>query len=316
MKNSEDKALILIDKFHSGQASKEEMDMLDYWKNSSEGNTKLYHEFIRLLEIINNLKEWRQFDKKKAWYKFQNKIGSKSLRIARQLMAAAAILAFVLAATFYNFSSGDVSSSTPFLSGQEDKFSVLTDGSELFLDDNAIVYTANFKNDSRFLRTEGSYFVNVAHDAEAPFTLETERVALKVLGTSFKVSENEDETIIKVRDGKVLITNYDGATYTVSEGRQIKIENDYDVSISRIQDKNWGLFVKSYQDESLFNVLNDLATQYGNLKISASSINPSCRITTTIQDSTILEILEELDLLFDIQYSIKDGIITVEKISC
>ncbi|WP_235298386.1 FecR family protein [Portibacter marinus] len=316
MSNSNEKAFILIDKFHSGQASQEELNSLDDWKRSSSGNVKLFEELIRLLEIINNLKDWRTFDNKKAWHKFQSEIGSKGLRITRQIMAAAAIFIFVLAATLWNFVGNGVGNSASYLSGNEFKFSVLNDGSELFLSQDAKIYTTNFKADSRFLRTEGSYFVNVAHNTEAPFTLETERVSLKVLGTSFKVSENNDETIIKVRDGKVLITNYDGATYTVEKGRQILINDDYDVSISNIADEDWGLFAKSYEDESLFNVLNDLATEYGNLKIAPSSIDLSCRLTTKIQNSTVLEILQELDLLFNVEYSVSAGIITVHKITC
>ncbi len=315
MDTRNDKAFILIDKFHSGQATQDEVASLKEWKNLSHKNTKLFNDLISLLNLISNLKDWRQFDQGKAWKRFQAKLGRKGFRISRQLMAIAAVFIFVLAATVYNFSGRLAGIEASYISGASSKFSMLLDGSELFPDNNAKIFTDNFAINNRFLRTEGDFFVHVARNESAPFTMETERVSIKVLGTSFKVEEDEDETIVKVRDGKVLITSYDGAEYKVTAGQKFSIKNRK-VTLGKVVAEDWGLFAHSYEDESLFVVINDLAEEYSNLKFNPSGIDQTCRITTKISQSTIIEILDEMALIFDVRYIVEDGVVTIEHISC
>ncbi|GLR18351.1 FecR family protein [Portibacter lacus] len=315
MNKLKDSTYILIDKFHSGQASTEEVAMLHEWKGASQVNVKLYDELIQLLELVQNLKDWKQFDKSNAWDKLQDRIEKKPLKISWMLSIAAAILLLVFATTYTNFGGEWNAENSEYLTGSQQSFSILEDGTELFLTNDSRIKIDGFSKSSRALFTEGNYFVHVAHDKQHPFTIKTDKISIEVLGTSFKVEEDEEATKVKVRDGKVLITNMDGSQYTLKANESFILENGH-VNISKLKNENWGLYARNFEDESISHVLNELAKEFGHLKIDKAIQKSDCRITTKIGQSTIIEILEEIDLIFNIDYTIKDGTIVVNKISC
>lgn len=315
MSNLNDRTFILIDKFHSGQATADEISHLQTWKNSSANNLRSFNELISLLELVSNLKDWKQFDRGKAWSKFQSKINGNHLKISWKIYSIAAMLLLVLTATIGNFNSIFDGTAPEYISGSDEKFSILSDGSEIFHIENSKIFTSDFSEKSRVLTSEGSYFVNVKHDKINPFIINTQQISIEVLGTSFKVEEKEDETRVKVRDGKVLITSGDGARYTIEKDEML-VFSEGNVKVSKLNDEDWGLYTNEFNDETLFNLISELSENFGNVKINASAINPECRITTKIEEATIIEILEEIDLLFDVDYTIKKGTIIVNNISC
>ena len=315
MNSNINRAYILIDKYYTGQASEEEIDLLKQWKDSSSENIVVYNELIQLLDVISNIKDWKQFDNSKAWTRFQSKLKFQEFRFSwKKAVAVAAIFVLVSMATFTKFGAGTEGSGT-YLSGNDQRFSLLTDGSEIFLDPNSRIDVSAFNANNRILQSHGDFFVNVEHDAQKPFSIKTDNVTISVLGTSFRVEENNEITTVRVRDGKVRITVLDGSKYTI-EANQVFVSDGKDVSINSIANYDWGLYAKEFDDESVFNLLNELSDEFGNIKFSASEISPECRITTKISQSTVVEILQELSLIFDIDYTIKDGVIVVSKISC
>lgn len=315
MNSNINSAYILIDKYYTGQASEDELHMLKEWKDSSSENVVIYNELIQLLDVISNIKDWKQFDNSKAWIRFQSKLKFREFSISwRKVLAVAAISVLVLMATFTKFGSGAVDSGS-YLSGTDQRFSLLTDGSEIFLDPNSKIDVSGFKSDNRILHSQGDFFVNVKRNIKNPFSIKTDNVTISVLGTSFSVEEENEKTIVRVRDGKVSVTVLDGTKYTI-EANQILVSNGMDVSIKKMTTYDWGLYAKEFDDESVFNLLSELSNEFGNIKFSASEISPECRITTKISQSTVVEILQELSLIFDIDYTIKDGVIVVSKISC
>ena len=315
MNSNTNSAYILVDKYYTGQASVEEIYLLKEWKESSLENIELYNELIQLLDIISNIKDWKHFDNSRAWTNFQSKLKFQEFTFSwRKVLAVAAISILVLMATFSNFGLGtDISRS--YLTGLDQRFSLLADGSEVFLDVHSKIDISSFSANNRVLFSQGDFFVNVHHNPEKPFSIKTENITISVLGTSFSVEETSDVTTVRVRDGKVRITALDGTKYTI-EANQMLVSNGKDVSIKSMINYDWGLYEKEFDDESVFNLLSALSEEFGNIKFSASQISPECRITTKISQSTVVEILQELSLIFDIDYTIKDGVIVVSKISC
>ncbi len=316
--NKSDWAYILIDKFHSGQATKEEILRLNEWKSASPRNNQIYNETMQILNIIGRLKDWNQYDEIKAWQKIdttkENRTAGNLLVLRKVLAVAAVFLLFLTAVMWINFGSLTRGSSYVF-SGESTKYSILNDGSEIFFNQNAKVDYSAFKKDNRSISASGDFFINVAHDAGSPFVIHLQDLEIKVLGTSFFIDENNDDTRIAVRDGKVSVMNSEGERIIVEAGKQL-IATEGAFSIEPLKSSDWGLFSKTYNDEKLFSVLHDLADQFGNVSFSASNIDANCRITTKINQSTILEILDELSLIFNIDYTIKDGTVIVNKISC
>lgn len=315
MKHLSNETIVLIDKYHSGEASDEEVSILLKWKSASSSNLENYHDLINLLELIQSVRVWKQFDQNRAWLMLQNNISFKALKLTWIRYVAAAILLFVLVATVWDFSGKTEYSSPSYLSGSESKFSILKDGSELFLEKGSKIYTQHFTKNSRIIETEGSYFVNVEPDVKHPFKINTSRLSIEVLGTSFKVEEDEISTRVKVREGKVLITSSDGAKYNLGRNEMLTLAEGQ-VSLGRVGVKDWGLFSQNYEDESILHLMQDLKDQFGKLNISGIVVDPECKITTKIVQSTMLEILHEIGLIFQVDYKIKDGIVIVNNISC
>lgn len=314
--NKSDWAYILIDKYHSGQATKEEILRLNQWKSESAKNKQIYNETMQILNVVGRLKDWNQFDEIRAWKKIdaQENKEIQYLIIKRILAVAAVFLIFLTAVMWINFGSL-TSSNTYVYNGTSTKYSILNDGSEIFFNSNAIVDYSIFKLDNRTINASGDFFMNVAHDASSPFVIQLKDLEVKVLGTSFFIDENTEDTRIAVRDGKVSVTNSSGEKIIVEAGKQLTVKNST-FSLEPLASSNWGLFSRTYNDEKLFSVLHNLADEFGNISFSASNIDSNCKITTKINQSTILEVLDELSLIFNVDYTIKDGTIIVNRISC
>lgn len=316
MKIEIEKAYILIDKYHRGQANQEEILSLNAWKYSSSHNEIVFEEVIYLLDMIGGLKDWKQFDKNKAWNIFQKSVSLRKLRVSWQKIAGiAAIFVFVFAATFWKIGLFETNPTSKILLGIDQQFSIFDDGSEFVLASNAVIDVNDFSVTNRVLRTEGDYFVHVKTNPAKPFEIQTKNFKILVLGTSFEVDEDGSKSIVRVRDGKVRITTNNGTSHLVTGNEKFEYTGQ-EVRISKLDDYDWGLFQKSYKDESVFNLLNDLANKYPYFKFSSESISPECRITTKIEQASVVEILEELSLIFKVSYNIEKGKIVVNQISC
>lgn len=84
---------------------------------------------------------------------------------------------------------------------------LLTDGTAVTLNaDSELLYPESFARRRRKVRlVRGEAFFEVAHDAAAPFTVETDDVSVEVLGTKFNIN-TYDRTTIHLKEGSVRLT--------------------------------------------------------------------------------------------------------------
>ncbi|MCX2453536.1 DUF4974 domain-containing protein [Pedobacter sp. PLR] len=86
---------------------------------------------------------------------------------------------------------------------------IFEDGSYVLLESNAsIKYPSHFLKDKREVVLEGTGFFQISPDASRPFMVYSKDVVTKVLGTSFEVRANADNsaTEIAVKTGKVAVS--------------------------------------------------------------------------------------------------------------
>lgn len=86
---------------------------------------------------------------------------------------------------------------------------LLADGSAVTLNAcSELRYPERFARRRREVRlVRGEAFFEVAHDASAPFTVETDDVSVEVLGTKFNVNAYDKEvTTVYLKEGKVRLT--------------------------------------------------------------------------------------------------------------
>lgn len=315
--NNHDWPYVLIDKFHSGRATGEEINKLEAWKKESNTNLEFYTEVTQLLDMVVDLRDWKQYNLNKGWKSIEPPSATLKTKVLPfvRIMGIAASFLIVITAFLWFYGNADFSQTEKEIVGIGQKYSLLPDGTEIYLKENALIDLNTFTSKNREIKTKGNFFVNISHNPDFPFTINTDKVSIRVLGTSFFVMEDATSVKVGVRDGKVLISNHDGTEVMITANEMFSLENGTSI-ITGLDHFDWGLYTKTYDDVSLFEVINDLTEQFGNIKFSAMNIQSNCRITTKINQSTIIEILEELSLIFTIDYTIKDGTIIVNKVSC
>lgn len=149
---------------------------------------------------------------------------------------------------------------------------VLSDGSKVWLNAaSSIRFPATFSGNSRNVEITGEAYFEVAHNANSPFTVTANNVAIKVLGTHFNVDAYNDENTIKTTllQGSVKVSK--GASNklivpgeqavvnkSISDASAIVIKKEVDLD-EVIAWKN-GLF--AFQNAGIKEIMQDLARWY------------------------------------------------------
>ena len=100
------------------------------------------------------------------------------------------------------------------VAAQENKEVVLPDGSKVWMHGPAVLsYSKKFAQNDRRTRIQGGAYFEVSHDPAHPFTVETSRGKVEVLGTSFMVdADRSAEFVVHCTSGRVRMTGANPAS--------------------------------------------------------------------------------------------------------
>lgn len=102
----------------------------------------------------------------------------------------------------------------------------LPDGTHLWVNSGSrVIFPGRFDAGHREIYVEGEVYMDVAHDADAPFTVMTEDFRVKVLGTSFNINAYPGETSSSVVlvNGCVNLSDVDDNEVRMSPGQIVNI---------------------------------------------------------------------------------------------
>lgn len=102
---------------------------------------------------------------------------------------------------------------------------VLPDGSKVWLNaDSELSYPSTFSDNQRDVQLKGEAFFDISHDKRRPFTVNTLRAMIQVLGTKFNVQAYPNELFwnATVEDGRVNVFN-DTKSVILNKGDQATI---------------------------------------------------------------------------------------------
>ncbi len=129
----------------------------------------------------------------------------------RWMRIAAAVLIIVVAGFVGNkMMASDEEMLFVQTTSEETKSIQLVDGSEITLnEESSLSYPAHFKGDIRQVELNGEAFFDIERKPDQPFTILTTHTQITVLGTSFNVRSELDEstTAVNVATGKVQLTS-------------------------------------------------------------------------------------------------------------
>lgn len=195
---------------------------------------------------------------------------------------------------------------------------VLSDGTMICLNSGSRLEILSSVKNERRVRLDGEAYLNVAHNEDRPFILETSEMEVKVLGTSFDVSTYGNVHSVVLVEGSVEVNNAVSSEKTVIEPDQMYVFDrstgqsgvKYVDALSMVTWKDGYLNLQNMTVEELFSRLE----HYYGVRIICSD---DSKDTFTMSGKLILEsridtVMDNLATLLDMKYSrLSEDMITV-----
>ena len=301
----------IIAKFLSGEASPEEISLLEEWKNLNDENTHEFAQLEKVFQMTSSLGEIMSVDTDRAWLNVKQSLQTSlpkgkiiSLHNPRQfstflrIAAVLLLIAGLSIAVFFLIGKHDGQLAN-INAGDSIKTLALPDGSTLTLNRNSsIAFSTNSFSKRRIIKLKGEAFFEVKHDSLSPFIVETGELKIQDIGTSFNVNAKPGSNTVRISvvEGEVQITMASGnsvfltageeAAYNI-ESRNLETNKHIDVNIAAYKDK---IFIFDNAElGTLVNIMNDIYS----IKLFLDNEELKlCRITVSFNNEKIEDIAD------------------------
>ncbi|MGV8091103.1 MAG: FecR family protein [Mangrovibacterium sp.] len=224
--------------------------------------------------------------------------------------AAMILLALGISGIIYYYFPENVNMTEVMSGTGEVKEVKLPDGSKVWLNaQSSLRYPEAFKGDLREVTMTGEVYFEVKHNPECPFIVSSGPVQVKVLGTSFLVSNYANEPVIDayLAEGRIemelkelkktmeLIPG-DEVTFNKLTSAIAKVNHPHSVLDS------WRFGKLTFYNETLFEIARKLERKFGKeIRISDGTVG-NMKYTADFESETLEQILEFLDKVSEVTY--------------
>ena len=262
---------------------------------------------------------------------------SKPVYITGAVLAAGLLLFL----SFKSLTEGRNKAPTDIATGKNNIFTkkgaasriTLPDSTEVWLNGNSkLVYAENFGITTREVTLSGEGFFNVAKNPDKPFIIYTDKVRLKVLGTSFNVKSYPDDEMVKTSliHGQVEVTLKDRPAEKIilspneklvvrknqivqnkTGPPKLEINNMVFLKDSILEETAWVQNKLVFTDESFSEIAKQLERRFD---VSLRFANEEARTFTytgIFENETIDKILELMSLSRHFSYTIQGKTILI-----
>lgn len=318
----DDKHIELISKYLAGEATKEEISLLEKWVLENEANKRLFNTHKQAWILATTQNTSSKIDVNEEWNKINSQIFQPEAKVVPLpkknyiplfLKIAAAVLLLIAAIVWLN----------PFESkptGQVQKIA-LNDGSIIHVNKNSnIQYPDKFTGEKRMVTLNGDAFFEVNRDPKHPFVVKAQDITVEVLGTSFYIDSKKNEKFIKVivRSGKVamksdkhkiILEKGTSGIYNKISKRLLKTKNEQADYIA------WVKYSFDF-DNPLSEVVQKLNETYdAHISIENEAMK-DCPVTVKFTDQSLEAILNVLSTTLDIKIKQTVGKILLTEGTC
>lgn len=304
---------VLIGKYLSHEATDEEVKWLEEWVGQKEENKIRFLKSRQAFHFASS-KNKLDFDVDDAWQKVDNELKEESgkkvrLRPTRyRLLQVAAAAAVLIIAAFWYYQT-NLNDSYHLNADAVVLVDELPDGSIISLNRNSEV---RFKQkNERQVVLNGDAFFEVKRDEQNPFIVQAGDLKVKVLGTSFYVNAQEDQSFVEVmvRSGRVAVHHgLDSLVLTAGQSARYH-KNNKSLIQSTIEDINylsWKTKTLIFEDESLAKVVQKINAVYDTHLVLESKVLENCHITVTFKDQGLDAVLSIIAETLDLDVQQKD----------
>lgn len=239
--------------------------------------------------------------------------------------AASLVAVIVVGVACYMAGSGSAGQETMLITAQGSAGTfTLPDGTSVRLNsDSRLTYNADdfYKDGKRMVKIEGEAYFDVTKDKKHPFIVEMSDMEVQVLGTSFEVRDYSFSGLKEVvlLHGKVEVT-------TPGESKPAVLHPDqrlvYDTATGKCNVEStsaetycrWIYPKLKLENEPLGDILITIGRKYSvDLNVS-DAVDTSARLSLTLANDDLEDIMSVLSYLTDIDYKISDNMLTISSV--
>lgn len=312
----------IIARYIAGEATEQEIAMLNQWLNESEVKRKYFGDIQFVNQKAVTSHTINKVDVDKAWGKVHQQMKKKAVQpepVAKTVtfqipvwLRVAAVLVVVsgISLALYKYYTSTLLFPTEMVAAAS-KDSVITkslvDSSTVALNKNSrVTYAKNYGKKERRLKLEGEAFFDVKHIDDKPFIVEAEGTLIEDIGTSFNIKAVDTDTIVEVfvKSGEVIFFTKDNKGISLTAG-EMGIYNKNTRTFTRIAspDVNATAYVNKvflFQNVRLADVVQQLNMVYNANVRFGNELLKDCTISVKFENEDIDLILtiisETLDL--------------------
>ncbi|MGQ1891211.1 FecR family protein [Thermophagus sp. OGC60D27] len=310
-------------RYFSGEINSEEKFQLEQWRQQSEENEKVFQEFQLIWNAgcrVHLPKDLLESD----WQKIRNRISLSSPKKGRVVLldafmkvAAIFVVMFLVSAALYTYwNIPGFGRWTAFKTGDYVDSLRLPDNSMVYLNNySSLKYLKNFGDGKRTVSLDGEGFFDVQSDSENPFRIHTpEGVVVEVLGTSFHLETGSGVENLELNVTKGIVSfSYRHTLKPVAAGNSAFVK-DGKVHVEPYSDSNflsWKTGKLVFKQSSLQNVAKTLLDYYDEIEEVNVNTTSDVEVTTSFSNQSVLAVIEELEILFDKKFLLKEGVLTI-----
>ena len=321
----------LIARVLNGEASMDEIFMVEQWKNISDDNKKVFNEYAHIWEKSGRLSPLSTINIGDEWKVFLENLRTTRLNKRKSISLRAPLLrvaAALVAGLFLGYSGWALYRAMAFekvvAKNKVEEIS-LPDGSLLSLNINSTVtYPKKFKK-NRSLVLDGEAFFNVKKDSSSPFIVKSGDILTEVVGTSFNVIAYRKENLVQVfvESGIVAVYKNTGELANknlVKKGETIIVSREKDnVSLQENADLNYnswktGRFI--FENSSLQYVVGILEKHFhAEIRLVNPVLN-KCQINVNFENKSLEYILETITQTLDLDMVKSDNAYLIDGQGC
>ncbi|WP_106481305.1 FecR family protein [Butyricimonas faecalis] len=199
---------------------------------------------------------------------------------------------------------------------------VLSDGTKVWLNaDSKIKYPVSFGQDKREVSLRGEGYFEVAKDSSRPFVVSTDKMDVKVLGTTFDVNTYEDEgkSFVVLVEGLVEVSAGKGESRIITPGYMAEV-NMHDVQakihVSKCDTEHyiaWKSGNFSFRNASLTEILKRVSRYYDVTVIREQVFEEEYYTGDVSSDVSLESLLAVIESSTSVSFKVERKIVYVQK---
>jgi len=346
IENIDNHILELLEAFSEKRISTDELKELRAWCDADDEHKAIAREIIECVFTMKVISHRNDFDTKSAFKRFMSHVesteksepkaqndeafGMTSNGVSRRktwrwvAVAASIVLVFGLMSYVFHRLNSEISETADVVlrvpNGSQLSVT-MSDGTKVLLNSGSVMsYSPDYGIKDREITLQGEGYFVVAHDEEKPFTIHTNDVTVRDIGTEFHIRNYKEDEHARVNlvEGSVALRSD-----VKKSGREVLLKKGQKADV----DKRTGVIEKAqltqkkekviamqtldeiaFDDTSLENIAKELSRSYGvQIKVSDDALQKRFYGTFSRRNNSVEEILETIASTRQMKYKKENG---------